>query len=472
LSDKAGIVRPAELGAAERHSSQLGSRRAAVPAGSDPLGLLRLQATAGNRAVVRLLSSGQPIGYRSIQRTPEKKRAGPAPQGTVVKDAIVGWSQSDVLVRVTREVGGTQGYDDRLQAIAVARLAKAEPAAAVQDDGKKWHAVEITADFEGGPARTSRAAMDAPAAEDTPFLSVYGLPSLAGIEPARKQADALKLTLAELEARKPAGGPARKVVEAEMDQLRSDLEKANLELARSILGVHESDLYFSRSLSGRVAGEINIIGQPEKGSPGGGHAPIGGETGFEEGRASAVAIDFPELSAPRAAETMFHEVSHLKDWELAQHWVKKYRAETKRLFVKEALSPFKEWLDNQAKKGRLTKADVEMVMMEAGDASAYTEARANVRSFLADLQAGAPELATKALVGYANALKARSKGGQYGNPAAGSEVEASLIAELKAAYGQMPDKMKGQYRAAVAAARAANPDAWISALDFSKPKGR
>jgi len=142
--------------------------------------------------------------------------------------------------------------------------------------------------------------------------------------------------------------------------------------------------------------------------------------------------------------------------------------------VKTAQEPFKKWLNEQVKKRRLTEADAEMIVMEAGDAPAYTEARANVRSFLADLQAGAPDLATKALVGYAHALKPKSQGGsgQYGSPAGGSKVQAALVMELKTAYRRMPKPMQQQYDAAVAAAKKEYPSAWISELDFSKGAGK
>ena len=43
-------------------------------------------------------------------------------------------------VIVKREVGSTQGYD--LQAIAVARMFKTEPAVVVQDGNGKWHALD------------------------------------------------------------------------------------------------------------------------------------------------------------------------------------------------------------------------------------------------------------------------------------------------------------------------------------------
>ncbi|MDQ1388402.1 MAG: hypothetical protein QOF56_1856 [Acidobacteriaceae bacterium] len=430
----------------------------------------------GNGLVAHELTHAiqQAVTSPHIALSPEKGgAAAPAHGRSGVVGGVLGWNESNKQVRVTREVGGTQGYDDKLQAIAVTRLAKAEPAAVVQDMNKKWHAVEITADFEAGPDRSAPAAMDSSAGENTPFLAVYGLPSLSGIEQWRRKVDALKARLAEADARQTTGEDDRKAVEKERDQARADLTKANLTRARFILGVPESDIEFTGSLSGRKSGKVNIIGLPEKNSPGGGHAPLGGETSFEEGRGSAFWIDFPELDKARVAEILFHEVSHLRDWELAQEWIRRYKTETNRLFVKSATTPFRDWLNEQAKKGRVTKADVEMVLMETGDASAYTEARANVRSFLADLQAGAPDLATRALVGYANALKPKSQGGggQYANPAPKSEVKAALVAELKTAYRQMPGPVQQQYDAAVAAAKKQNPSAWISELDFSKRAG-
>ena len=228
---------------------------------------------------------------------------------------------------------------------------------------------------------------------------------------------------------KGSNRPSPEVIQEERAQTIRNLNKANQTRAALILGVPESEILLIASLTGRVAGKVNILGSPEKDSPGGGHAPMGGETAFEEGLGSAFWIDLPELDQARVAETMFHEVQHVKDWELAQEWIKNYKTETKRLFVKgePGRKPFEDWLNAQVKKGRLTEADVEMVIMETGDASAYTEARANVRSFLADLQAGAPDLATKALVGYARALKPKSQGGQYGSPAYDSKVQAALV---------------------------------------------
>lgn len=427
-----------------------------------------------------------------IALSPEKERAAPAPGSLKFDGVLLGINRDKKEVRVRREVGGTQGYDGRLQAIAVARLAKAEPAAVVLGKDGKWHALETTAGFQVG-----RVSANDPKASETvadgnvPFVEVHGLPSLTGIDQSRQKSDELKAKLVRLDAleqewrsdpefRKAVKGsdkPFLTAVQEERDKVNRELNQATQTRAGFVLGVPESEILLSGSLTGRTAGKVNVIGTPGKGSPGGAHNPLGGETGFQEGLASAFSIDLPELDNPaRAQAVLFHEVQHLIDWEFAQEWVKNYTTETKRLFVKGAAGrkPFEDWLNAQVKAGRLTKADVELVLMETGDASAYTEAHANVRTFLAALQAGAPDVATEALVGYAYALKPKKEGGggQYGSPAYGSQVQAALVVELKTAYKKMPKTMQKQYDDAVAAAKAKYPSAWISELEVSKRAGR
>jgi hypothetical protein len=405
-----------------------------------------------------------------IALQPDRSRPGPKPGRSTVVGGSLGWNDSNEHVLVTREVSGTQGYDDRRQAIAVARLAKAEPAAVVLDRNLKWHAVELNAYFDRDPAKWRAAQMDAAAAEESPFRDVYGLPPLARIEQSRQEIKRLNAKIAELNARRTTSDEDRKTVERDKVQAQADLAKANQSHASAILGVPVDEIERASSFSGRVPGKVNIIGLPDPGSDPGGHGPVGGDSGFELGRQSAFWMTFQRLNTPGAPGTMFHEVTHLRDWELAQEWVGKYQTETGRLFVKSASGLLRDWLNAQVNKGRLTKADAEMVLMEAVDASAYTEARANTRTFLAELQVGAADLATESLVAYAKALKPQSKGGtgKYANPAAKSEVVAALVAEFKTAYKQMSKDMQKQYDAALAAAMKENPAAWISELDFSK----
>jgi hypothetical protein len=317
-------------------------------------------------------------------------------------------------------------------------------------------------------------ASETAAGGDVPFVEVHGLPSLTGIDQSRQKVDALSAKLAELGARKTTSEADRKAVQAEKDQVIRDLTQANRTRAKFILGVPESEIQFNVFSAERTAGKVNITGQPGIGSHGGAHGAVSGQGGvdFTPTMITAFEIDLPELKDPaRAQSNLFHEVSHLKDYQFAQKWIKNYETEAKRIFVRgePGWKPLKEWLDAQVTKKRLTKADVELILDETVDVTATTEARANVHTFLAVLQAGDSDQATKGIVGYANALK---PGGYYGSPAKGSEVQAALVKELKTAYRQMSKEMQRQYDAAVAAAKKENSSAWISELDFSKRAGR
>jgi hypothetical protein len=122
-----------------------------------------------------------------------------------------------------------------------------------------------------------------------------------------------------------------------------------------------------------------------------------------------------------------------------------------------------EWLyaQTRTKPPRLSEVDAELIADEVTNSSASTEARANVLTFLAAFQAGATDLATKNLVAYAIALK---PGGEYQNPIPGSSVQAALTAELRKVDRQLPRDERAKFRSAFAAAKASNPDAWVSTL--------
>src|SRR5512133_1309322 len=136
----------------------------------------QLQGTIGNQAVQQVL-----------QTSPQIARS-PAPKGSTFAGMQLGKTRDGEDVHVKREVGSMQGYDERLQAIAVARLNKAEPAAVVQGYDGKWHALETTVNFYGGLS---------PAA-DTPTQAVYGLPSSVAIPSYRQQVRSLQERLKEL----------------------------------------------------------------------------------------------------------------------------------------------------------------------------------------------------------------------------------------------------------------------------------
>ena len=394
--------------------------------------------------------------------TSVKQKIGGPPAPIKFVGMVLGRNQSNEEVRVKREVGAPAGYADKWQAMAVARLGKAEHAVVVQDPKtKNWHAFETTADFQAGPV-----------ANTTQGLTVIGMPPLADIKHWSRKVQELNKTL---DTMKQSGAD-----ESAIDKTRKDLKDAQLKLAAATLGVPESDIVFIAKSADRKAGKINITEQDNPKSLGR-TGSVGGGTldGFQQGKDSAIEIDLADLLAnPTGGQvTLFHEMVHLKHHELAQEWVKKYPGSIV-MDPPQAFDVFRKWIDSQKD---LTKADKELIVNVVQGNDGTTEALANVQSFLAALQAGSPDQAKKELVKYANALLPGRVPG-YANPANGSQVLAALTKELQTAYRQMPKAMQDQFDDAMKAAqqvikseadkrKAENklmPDLWISSLKFSR----
>lgn len=441
-----------------RDSLRRGSRGRQPPVGLHPQTVVaRAPAT-----------KAQQVGNRNLRGILNARaHASRAPSPTLA-GVVLGTNRNGESVAVSRQLGGASGYDDRWQATAVARLARAEPAAVVLAANGRWYPVETTAAPDPGKLAGDSGAAEHIANGNAPIEEVYGLPPLSGVGPARRRLDELEAKRTRLDARQARHRDDPRLA-ADQEELGHDLARATQARAAAVLGVPESDIRLTMFADARKPGSINIVRIPGRGSSGAGQGSIG-ESGFEDGRASAFWIDLPELDTARAAESLFHEDQHQRDQDLTQTWVSAYGRETHKIFVKSQPRPFAEWLIAQARKGRLTKADAELVLMGAADASGYTEANANIRSFLADLLTGNPELARKAIVAYAHALEPKGEGGlgQYGSPAPKSEVVAALVKELATEYARMPREMKRQYDDAVAAAVMEYPSAWITVLDFAK----
>jgi hypothetical protein len=423
-------------------------------AATSPHHLLALQRTAGNRSVCALLATTGTLARR-------------APSGIVVqrdrvrtpaKDSL-GTTSKGTEVRVVREVGAKRGYEGRWQAIVITRLAKVEPAAAVLRADGRWRAVETSAPFDPGPVTLSGAPAD--------VKEVYGVPLAAGLDKARKDLASYTQQLAALDQIVPADAAMRKAIEEKRTTLLAAKARANRTRLALTLGVTESEVEITRSIGGNVVGKINVTATPDTRSPGGGHGPVAGQpdVDFSTTTASAIWIDLPEFDKrdARSQSVLFHETLHLKDFELAKLWVTRYETEGGRIFVKGAAGtkPFQEWLAAQVKKKRLTQGELELVVDETFDVSATTEARANIRTFLAHLQVGDPADAVKELESYAKALP---PGTQYGTPPSNSNVLKELIAEVKEVVAGLPRNRKDQYRIAVDTAIRANPQAWIKVL--------
>ncbi len=403
----------------------------------------------------------QPASTLLVQRAPGKLSFTELPLGT---------NAAGTLVKAKRVIGNEQGYDDRWQATAVARLAKADPAAVVQRaDTKRWCAVEASAAFATGLVGAAPKGGDTTTGMSTGITAVHGLPSLAGLPQLMASVKQLKQRSTELAAMQPKNKAEETALDTEKDNVREQLSRENLRRMAVILGVAEAEIQSNRSSVGRSSGKINVTGMSAPDSSGGAHGAVAGQkdTSFSPTLETAIEIDENQFDSLRAQSALFHETHHLMDMKLAKDWVLKYEAEAKRAWVAgpPGVKPFMEWLNSQVKRKRLTAGDAQMIIDETLDLTATTEARANVHTFLAILQGGDGAHALKELQAYARALKPR---GQYASPPDNSPVLTELVAELNAAYKKMTPAMQADYKAAVNAAIAEYPKAWITALKFFK----
>ena len=350
-------------------------------------------------------------------------------------------------VRVTREVGSSQGNANKFQAIAAARFGKAEPAAVVQGTDGKWHAPETTANFYRGMA-----------AADTNTLAVQGLASSTDIENARQKYIAL---LKEID--QPHSG-------ADRDELVNQLQQAQAHLAALLFDVTDSDINLDPKHL--VPGKINLVPPGDLPAGAGGVTKTVPKPGDSFGnRTIVLELDLNKLKDPAGAMgTLFHEATHLQDLEFAQSWVRKFEQQTKQKFVESDPSKFEDWLLQQVGKGGLSKADKELVMSEIHGPLAIPEARSHVHAALAALQGHAPDVAARELVNYVVDIKNNEYGNLVddGKVTNGAAVKSALTREIQAAYRQMPADMQRQLEAAIAEARKQNPDAWIAKITLSK----
>jgi hypothetical protein len=378
----------------------------------------------------------------------------------------LGANAAGAPVQVKRVLGSEEGYASRWQATAVARLAKAEPAAVVRRrDTQAWCAVEVTAPLGTGKVGPSASGGGPKTAASSEITEVYGMPSLKELPRVTENVRWLKQRQAELLTRQPRNPTEKITLEAETTVVRETLNQENLRRAALILGVAEREIQWNRTSIGKSGGSINITGSPDRDSHGGSHGPVAGQhdLDFSPDLVTAIEIDEPQLDDPgRAQSVLFHESHHLADIEKAKEWVGKYQTEAQRTWVASVPGPFMKWLDQQVKRKRLTAGDAQLVVDETLNATGTTEARANVHTFLMTLQLGDGARARSELVGYARTIRL----GKYAVPLPGSPVLTELVAEAKAAYAKMARPMQADYRAAVKAAIAEHPSAWITALKF------
>ena len=369
--------------------------------------VLALQRAAGNRATARLLQR-RTQGYAGLK---------------------LGRNRAGRDVEIKRELGTLGGYDDRLQAVAAARLAGIDPAAVGRDAKGRWHAFELTGDFQG--------ATYAPAA-GAALTEVVGLPSAAGIA-------AQQTTVATLKAH--------------TGDVAAQLNAATKDLYALILGVDGGEVLLNRSSFDRKAGKINVT-TALTGKLGAHGRESRQDESFESGAKSAFELSPNAFTTPaRAQAVLFHEVSHLKDYELTQRWVTEY--EKGHTFVGGAgVTYFQKWL-----KGRASAAEAQLASDIALGAQATTEARAYVRTFRAAFDVGAGVEATAQLVSYAKGM-ADNKIAIPAQPGKNA-VLVELKAELAAYRQRLGRADKQAFDAAVAAAVKENPKSWLAGIKRS-----
>jgi hypothetical protein len=371
-------------------------------------------------------------------------------------------------VHVTKEAGSPQGYDNRLQAVAAARMSGTDPAAVMQTNDGKWHAVETNKNFAGG--------LDA--AADTPTRAVEGLPSAAHIDELRDKVRGLKTELKQLNAEITQARQNLEVASAirqnHQDQLAEQLLQAEEELASAVLGIPREEIQINRSQQQDSSSKVNL--DPADQMPGAGAEYF--DTGDLMTGRPTISISLDKLDKPKeAAGTLFHETSHVQDAKLAQKWLGQFRQEkTGFPNTPDGMKDFQDWVKTpkggaelrkflgQQPPSSLSKSDAEVVEDSAAHANVSTEARAYTHASIAAMQGGDFDALKDQFKSYASAIKK----GQTANPLDQSETLKGLTQELRSAYRQMPKEAQAQFQAAVAAAKEVNPNAWISKLDFTK----
>ena len=368
---------------------------------------LALQGSAGNRATAQLLQRYAKKGYVGLKLG---RKGGQE-------------------VEIKRELGTLGGYDDRLQAIAVARLSGiTTPTAVGRDANGRWHAFEVSNDFHGvtyapGPGAT--------------LTEAYGLPSVAGI-------GAQQTVVANLKAHS--------------GDVIAQLNAARQQLYALILGVDGGEVLLSKRSFDRKAGKVNVTTDLATSGRAGGHGRESKQDeGFEPGAKSAFELSPTTFDTPaRAQAVMFHEVTHLQDYELTQRLVTAYEAKGNS-FVGGGVQSFENWLRKNAR-----PAEAQLAADIASGVQGTTEARAYAKTFIAAFDVGAGVEAATQLVTYAKGMA----GGKIPIPTQADKnpVVVELKSELAAYRGRLSRADKVAFDAAVAAAVKENPKSWLAGV--------
>ena len=418
---------------------------------SVPARILALHAQAGNRAVARLLT----VQRRDKAKAPSVKFGG----------LVLGTNRAKQDVKVDHELGSPLGYRGRRQAFGVARMAKAPHAVVVETGDGRWHALATTADFDAGLVTN--------ASKIAGIREVHGITALGAVDFMKHDVDAARDLAASFKAIHTSDRDLQKRIDVLVAELEHGAFEVDTSRIAAMLGVPRDEVKRITTLGTRVSDKINITGQPDADSPGGGHAPMGGSPKFQQGVKSSFWIDLAEFDKTRAPAVMFHESEHMADWDMTQQAIADYE-KAGHIFVQGdmGLAPFQSWLNAQVKKKLLTPADAEIIVDETFNRSSTTEARANVRTFLALFATGDTDAAAKDLKAYANNLKPTKEGGlgHYASPPQGSTVRAELAAEAAAMYTPLSAPLRAKYDAAVEGAITTYKSGWLDELRMARTR--
>jgi hypothetical protein len=230
-----------------------------------------------------------------------------------------------------------------------------------------------------------------------------------------------------------------------------------------ILGVPVTEIKIIASSRDREAGKINISTDKGGGMHGAEKSP---NTNFDPKLKSAIEIGMSSLDdTKRAATILNHEMSHAKDYELTQKWVKQYEKDTGQTFQpgKFGDQNFTVWINKQAPK-MISRADAELVSDVSANANGSSEAKAYIGSFIAALKAGSPEAAANELRNYAAGMTSKP---QKINRPTGAHVELEMKRLLETEYKKMPKEMKEAFDKTFAELKQKYPDAWISKFNHA-----
>ena len=345
----------------------------------------------------------------------------------------LGWMKDGSEVKITQSLSPAGGHPTRMDAIAYARLTRADPTAIVKDREGKWHAVQTNQNMYGGLR----------AASDNPLRQVEGL--------------------AHFDEKKLAG-IQNQIVQARNKGELGEVSRLQKLQAALIFGVQDKELNFIRSSSERVSNKINInSGHSGGGMHGAEKAP---NTNFDPSKKNAMEISQHELEDPKnAAAIIFHENTHAKDYALTQHWVKEYEKSTGKKFVpgEKGDMGFTVWVNGQAPK-RLSRADAELVSDVSANANGSSEAKAYVGTFITALKAGNPEAAAAQLRTYAAGMTSSP---QKINRPTGAHVELELKRGLETEYRKMTKEQREQFDKVFQDLAKQYPDAWISKFNHA-----